>query len=254
MGCAPQARGGGAAIGQAPTPTHPARRSASGVRMVRAAVPRKRTIRAPARGGGSASGGLAALLLPPLAGEGRDGGARRRRAEMARRSDRPPPQPYHAGGGGSASGGGLPLCSFPRLRGKVGMGARAAGARRWRGDRTSRHPSPSGPAQRVGRSDGPRGGAAQTDHPRPRTRGRERIRGAAALLLPPLAGEGRDGGARRRRAEMARRSDKPPPQPVRPGAARRAFGGSARRCRANEPSSPPARGGERIREASCLSR
>ncbi len=50
-----------------------------------------------------------------------------------------------------------PPCSFPRMRGKVGMGARAAGARELARQPVCPHPNPSGPAQRAGRSDGPRG-------------------------------------------------------------------------------------------------
>src|SRR5690606_23265857 len=67
-----------------------------------------------------------ALLLPPHAGEGRDGGGVGR--EDSRRSGRtlPPPQPSTADGGRGATGveaAGQP-CSFPRMRGKAGMGGR----------------------------------------------------------------------------------------------------------------------------------
>jgi Fe-S-cluster-containing dehydrogenase component len=50
------------------------------------------------------------------------------------------------------------------------------------------HPNPSGPAQRAGRSVDLRGDAAQAGRPHPPQAGE------GATLLPPLAGEGRDGG------------------------------------------------------------
>ncbi len=55
-------------------------------------------------------------------------------------------------------------------------------------------PTLSSPAQRAGRSDGPRGSAAQAGPPHP-PQAEEGLETAAVLLLPPLAGEGRDGGA-----------------------------------------------------------
>jgi exodeoxyribonuclease V alpha subunit len=54
-------------------------------------------------------------------------------------------------------------------------------------------PTPSGPAQRAGRSDGPRGSAAQAGPPHP-PQAEEGPQGQLNLL-PPRAGEGRDGGA-----------------------------------------------------------
>src|SRR5690606_40160684 len=76
-------------------------------------------------GGHGRGGGWAALLLPPHAGEGRDGGGVGR--EDLRRSGRtlPPPQPSPADGGRGATGveAAGPPCSFPRMRGKAGMGA-----------------------------------------------------------------------------------------------------------------------------------
>ena len=68
-----------------------------------------------------AASNVRSILLPPLAGEGRDGG-------VVVASQLPPPQPSPAGGGGSER---VSRCdkqlagqfSFPRSRGKVGMGA-----------------------------------------------------------------------------------------------------------------------------------
>ena len=106
------------------------------------------------------------------------------------RPARPPPRPSPAGGGGSKAGRFeyrvVPLfCSFPRLRGKAGIGA--GGGDRIRCLATCEAPTPA----------------------LPRRRGREKSRAvrmsrrAALLLLPPPAGEGRDGGRRWRRQHQA---------------------------------------------------
>src|SRR5690606_31388646 len=144
------------------------------------ALPRKR-----GRAGVGGSACLRLLLLPLLAGEGWEGGARRRRTGGRAAIGLPPPQPVRpgaarlafgwparpfgasrpssppAGGGGSGTGAApaCAFCSFPCLRGKAGMGARAAGAREVARRSACPHPNPSGQAQRAWRSDGLHGSA-----------------------------------------------------------------------------------------------
>ncbi len=176
-------------------------------------------------------------------------------AGMVRGSGMPPPQPSPARGGGSkkvalpcsalfalrsvlfaprAREGeekrGAPFCSFPRVRGKAGTGARR---RRGEGATTGRQDA-AADAVVAGMV---RGSGMPPLHPSP-ARGGGRKEGTPpcstlfalrSVLLPPHAGEGRD-GARRRRGEgattgrqdaavdavvagMVRGSGMPPPQP-----------------------------------------
>ena len=108
--------------------------------------------------------------------------------------------------------GTLASCSFPRLRGKVWMGARA---KRASGHATTVRPHPGPPPQAGEGAD---------------------LRHAGFVLLPPLAGEGRDGGAREARVRPC--CDRPPPP--RPSPA----GGGGSRSAAGRPCAPsPACGG-----------
>src|SRR5690606_38320281 len=118
-----------------------------------------------------------ALLLPPHAGEGRGGAVSDARTCGAAVGPCPHPGPPPLAGEGVSRAWrrlGRP-CSFPRMRGKAGMGA--ASDARTCGAAVGLCPHPN-PPPRTGEGGHGRGG------------------GWAALLLPPHAGEGRDGGQR----------------------------------------------------------
>src|SRR5690606_31388649 len=144
----------------------------------------------------------------------------------------PPPQAGEGWGGGQRLL--APFAPSPACGGRLGGGRAPQAHGRSRGDRPA--PTPTRPARRS--APGVRMACTalrckQALLP-PRRRGREWDRGSACLrllLLPLLAGEGWDGGARRRRAGGGAAIGLPPPQPVRPGAARLAFGWPARQCR-----------------------
>src|SRR5690606_26422354 len=132
-----------------------------------------------ADGGRGATGVEAAgqaLLLPPHAGEGRDGGGVRRAGLRGSGRALAAPQPPPAGGGGGVTGvgaAGQALLLPPHAgEGRDGGGVGREDLRR--SGRTLPPPQPS-------TADGGRGATG--------------VEAAGqALLLPPHAGEGRDGG------------------------------------------------------------
>ena len=184
-----------------------------------------------------AANGRGQKLLPPLAGEGRDGGAL---PAPACPHPNPPPQAEEGAearssfararlcAGTTVEGGdafpfpGGWLFSFPRLRGKrsapplfAQQKGEAGRGCPWRRGRTCpRAPLPN-PPLRLRRKGGGRS-------PFPRLRGKGCLPASTrrpVQPLPPLAGEGRDGGAFRGKSL-------PPPQPT-PAAGEGAKGSAA---------------------------